>query len=141
MVSRAALPLLAIWASAACVGLDNDPEEVVLWEAQLVAEVPDLTGQAAAVSGAAGTDLGIGLNGAPPGAAYAWSARVGTCTTPGEDIGLPEDYPVLEVTDLGAAAAETHLASRFRRDGTYQVEVHQNRSDTTKVACGNLVAR
>jgi hypothetical protein len=114
------------------VGLDNDPEEVVLWEAQLVAEVPDLTGQAAAVSGAAGTDLGIGLNGAPPGAA---------CATPGEDIGLSEDYPVLEVTDLGAAAAETHLASRFRRDGTYQVEVHQNRSDTTKVACGNLVAR
>lgn len=139
---RAGLLILVCFGTTACAGLDRE-QEVTLWETQLIAEPahPELTGQAAAVSGPTGTDLGIGIVGAEPGAVHRWRARLGTCTAPGEQIGPSSDYPALEVDASGTAGAETHLGPRLRRDGTYQVEVHESASDTTRIACGDLVAR
>jgi hypothetical protein len=145
-VTRPRLPagwwLLAALGMAACVDL-NGNQDVTLWDATLTAAAghAELTGQAAAVSQNTGTDFGIGISGAQPAAEHVWTARAGSCAEPGEQIGVAIDYPVLSVSSTGSASAETHLAAHLRRDGTYHVAVQLSGSDTTRIACGDLVVR
>ena len=129
-------------AGAACVDLGGDLGTTV-WETQLAptAAYADLSGQAAAVSNSAGTDVGVAVDGAVPGDSLAWSVRLGSCATPGQQIGSDADYPALAVGDSGSALAETHFGSRLAASGQYQLTVRVSVSDTSRAACGNLAAR
>lgn len=137
---RRALLFLAAAATAACVNLGDDEPSVTLWEAQLVAELgfPGLTGQAAAVSRPDGTQVGIGIDGAEPGAEHVWGLLTGSCGQPGPQVGPESDYPVLTVGASGYAEAETQLGPRLEFTGTYHVEVRVSSADPTRVACGDL---
>jgi len=116
---------------------------VTIWETQLRPDVgyPDISGQAAAVSDVGGTSVGIGIDGATPGAQHAWGVGLGSCVAPGQQIGTDALYPVLAVSDSGTAAVETHLGARLTAGGAYHVEVRLSASDASPVACGDLVAR
>lgn len=138
-----ALALCALLA-AACVDLNSSNSQVVTWEAHLVPELthPDLTGQvAAAAQGAGGTDLGIGIEGAAPGAAHLWGVWSGTCGAPGGLLGSSEDYPALAVNDSGTASTETHIGPRLLVDSSYHAELRESASNATRIACGNLQQR
>ncbi len=133
---------LAAAGAAACVGA-TDNGTITLWETQLVAELayPGLTGQAAAVSRLGGTDVGIGIGGAEPGAAQAWRLRLGTCASPSQQIGPNSDYPELVADEEGAASVDTHLAPRLSIENSYHVEVRESSTDGSRIACGDLVGR
>ena len=139
---RAALLLLAAGA-AGCVDLGANDRATTIWETQLTPDLayPGVSGQAAAVSDAGGTPIGIGIDGAAPGAQHAWGLGLGRCATPGQQIGSSATYPVLAVSDSGTAAVETHLGARLAAGGAYHVEVRLSASDASPVACGDLVAR
>lgn len=127
--------------AAGCVDLNTPGTKVLTWQGTLVGSLshPDLTGQvAAAAQGAGGTDVGIGIAGALPGAVHVWGVGSGSCAAPGTLIGTSTDYPLLAVTDSGKASADTHLTTRFSADSTYHGELRQSTSDTTRIACGNL---
>ena len=126
-----------------CVSLEVEPPSVTLWETELWPELayPDISGQAAAVSGSAGTELGIVIQGAEPDAVHAWGLRLGSCTAPGAQIGPDSDYPELEVGSTGSASVETLLGTQLNSEGAYHVEVRVGALDATRVACGDLVAR
>lgn len=134
--------MLVAVAAIACVNLGDDTA-VTVWETQLSPEIgyPDLSGQAAAVSRSDGTSIGIGIDGAEPGAQHVWSMGLGTCATPGQQIGSDADYPELVVGVTGHAESETHLGSRLSRGGAYHVAVQLSAMDASPVACGDLVAR
>jgi hypothetical protein len=134
---------LAGAAAAGCVGLGDDELTVTIWETQLQAEVdyPGLSGQAAAVSGSDGTAVGIAIEGATPGAEHAWGLRFGSCATPSQPVGPASDYPRLVVSTAGSASVETRIGTRLSLQRTYLVDVRVSVSDTTRVACGGLVAR
>lgn len=134
--------ILAVAGAAACVApTDEDPATV--WETQLVTELayPGLTGQAAAVSRPGGTNVGIGIDGAEPGGAQAWSLRLGTCASPSQQIGPDGDYPELLADAFGSASVDTHLARRLSIENTYIVEVRESSTDGSRIACGDLVRR
>jgi hypothetical protein len=122
------------------VELATEGPSFTLWETQLRAELdyPGVTGQAAAVSGPGGTEAGVDLRGAEPGAAHAWGVRVGSCASPGQQIGPDSDYPVLEVGETGSASVNTQLAVQLSLESAYHVEVRVSASDATRVACGDL---
>jgi hypothetical protein len=138
-VLLASLPMLG---SAACVGSTDGPS-VTIWEAQLQPEltVPDFGGQAAAISEPSGTSVGILVTGAEQGAAHAWGLRLGTCATPGTQIGPASDYPELAVGLEGSAETETHLGTRLSLDQAYHIEVRVSAADDSRIACGDLAAR
>jgi ABC-type amino acid transport substrate-binding protein len=138
------LLILAAAGGAACVGLGPTEEDTItVWETQLVAEFayPGLTGQAAAISRLGGTDVGIGIDGAEPGLVHAWGVHLGTCASPGQQIGPDGDYLELVANDLGSASAETHLAPRLSIENSYHVEVRESSTDGARIACGDLVRR
>jgi hypothetical protein len=116
---------------------------VTIWESQLTPDVgyPELSGQAAAVSDAGGTAVGIGIEGAAPGAQHAWGVGLGSCATPGQQIGPDTDYPVLAVSDSGTASVEIHLGARLAQSSAYRVEVRLSATNSARVACGDLLAR
>jgi hypothetical protein len=116
---------------------------VTIWETQLAPDVayPDVSGQAAAVSDASGTTVGVGIDGASPGAQLGWGLALGSCGTPGQQVGADALYPVLAVSDSGTAASDTHLGTRLSLGSTYHVEVRVSAADPSRVACGDLVAR
>ncbi len=134
--------ILAVAGAAACVGTTAENVTSV-WETQLMAELayPGFTGQAAAVSRPGGTDVGIGIDGAEPGGAQAWSLRLGTCASPSQQIGPDGDYPELLANEFGSASADTHLALRLSIENSYNVEVRENSTDRSRIACGDLVRR
>ena len=136
------LPALVLGAAAACVG-NTDVPSVTIWETQLHAELthPDVGGQAAAVSEASGTSVGILVTGAEPGAAHTWALRQGTCAVPGTQIGPNSDYPELVVDVGGGAEQDTHLGSRLSLDQSYHIEVRVSADDDSRIACGDLMAR
>ena len=136
------LLILAAAGAAACVG-PTDEDAVTIWETQLVAELayPGLSGQAAAVSRLDGTAVGIGIDGAEPGGAHAWGLRLGSCASPSQQIGPDSDYPELLVDDLGSASVETDLGPRLSIENSYNVEVRENSTDGSRIACGDLVRR
>lgn len=127
----------------ACVDLAASDAAPTLWETALSPEIgyPDLTGQAAAVSRAQGTTIGIAIHGAEPGAQHTWKMRIGSCATPGQGIGLDTDYPALVVDGAGDASAEVALGPRLALGNSYHVEVRVSAADSSRVACGDLVAR
>lgn len=135
--------LLAAVGTAGCVDLSANDHAVTLWEAQLAPEVtyPDLSGQAAAVSGADGTEVGIAIAGATPGAQHVWGLRLGTCVAPGQQIGSDAAYPELIVSAAGTDSVETHLGAKLSAGGAYHVAVRLSASDTARVACGDLMGR
>lgn len=139
---RAGLLVLAA-VGAACVDLGTEAPSVTIWETELRAELgyPDISGQAAAVSGPSVTEAGIGIQGAEPGAVHAWGVRLGSCASPGAQIGPDGGYPELEVGETGSASAEALLAPTFSLESAYHVEVRVSSSDRSRVACGDLVAR
>ncbi|MBE0591835.1 MAG: hypothetical protein IH616_05475 [Gemmatimonadales bacterium] len=143
-MSRRHLVLLClpILGGAACVG-GTDVPAVTIWETQLDPELthPDVGGQAAAVSEPSGTSVGILVTGAEPGEVHAWGLRLGTCATPGTQIGPASDYPDLVVGLEGGAERDTHLGSRLSLDQSYHIEVRVSAADAARVACGDLVAR
>ena len=135
--------LLSALGAAACLGVNDTDSATTVWETQLTPGLayPAVSGQAAAVSQADGTSVGISIEGAEPGAAHLWGLRLGSCTTPGGQVGPDSDYPELVVGELGDASVDTHLAPRLASDGEYHVEVRLSASDTSRVACGDLVRR
>jgi hypothetical protein len=132
----ALLPFLA----AACVELTPNDTPVTTWEADLVPHVshPDLIGQVAAAVQLGGTDVGIGIEGAAPGASHLWGVRSGSCGAPGTLIGTSLDYPILVVSDSGRASAQTRLGSSLSADVSYHAELRESTTDTSRIACGNL---
>lgn len=134
--------LLAACAPA-CVPLGEDEGALTIWETQLTPEAafPGVAGQAAAVSDRDGTALGIAIDGATPGAQHVWGIRLGTCAAPGLQIGPDGDYPVLVIDDAGSAATETRIGPRLSPAGPYHIAVRVGAADTSRVACGDLVAR
>jgi hypothetical protein len=135
--------LLAALGVAACVDLGVNDRVVTLWETQLTPDVtyPGVSGQAAAVSDVGGTAVGIGMEGATPGAQHAWGVALGSCATPAQQFGPDSDYPVLAVSDSGTASVETRLGARLAGGNAYHVAVRLSASDTARVACGDLVER
>lgn len=130
--------------TAGCLDLNTAGTQAITWEAQLVSTVanPDLTGQvAAAAQGGGGTDVGIGISGAVPGAVHLWGVWSGTCALPGDLMGASADYPTLAVSDSGKASAETHLVTRLSADSSYHAELRESASNATRIACGNLQQR
>jgi hypothetical protein len=114
-----------------------------VWETELSPELgyPGFTGQAAVVSTQDGSSVGIGISGAEPGAHHTWRVRLGSCATPGQQIGLDADYPELVVDNAGAASAEVFFGPRLTIGNAYHVEVRVSAADPSRVACGDLVAR
>ena len=136
--------LLSALGAAACLGLnDTDSVSTTVWETQLTPgpAYPDVSGQAAAVSQSDGTSVGISIEGAEPEAAHLWGLRLGSCTTPGGQVGPDSDYPELAVGETGSASVETHLGPRLSLGSAYHIEVRLSASDGSRVACGDLVGR
>lgn len=140
---RTGIAILAGAWAAACVDLNVTQQAPILWDAQLTPAVgyPDLAGQGAAVSQADGTNVGIAISGAQPGAQHAWGLRIGTCAVPGQQIGLDAAYPVLAVDSAGGASVQTHLGASLAPGKQYHIAVRLSASDTTRVACGDLMER
>lgn len=140
---RAGLLLLAAAGAAACVDLDATEPAFTLWEAELRPEVsyPDFSGQAAAISDRDGTSVGMAIEGAAPGAQHAWGVRLGSCATPGQQLGSDTDYPELQAGAAGSDTVETRLGARLAPSNTYHVGVRLSAADTARVACGDLIAR
>lgn len=138
---KAVLLVVTCAALGGCVDLSGNDLQPTTWTASLVPTTahPGVAGQAAAVVSASGTDLGIGLSGAVPGAGHIWALQSGSCSVLGQQIGENADYPVLTVSDSGKAAAETVLGSRLAREGSYAVLVRMSTIDTARVACGELL--
>jgi hypothetical protein len=134
--------LIVIWA-AGCVDLAANDRTITVWETQLTPEVsyPGVSGQAAAVSDRDGTTIGIAIEGATPGGQHVWAMGLAGCAAPGQQIGPDTDYPVLVVSDSGRASVETHLGAHLARSSAYHVQVQESATDSSRVACGNLVAR
>jgi len=134
------LVLLALLA-AACVDLNSQDNTVTTWQGQLAPDLshPDLAGQVAAAVQLGGTDVGIGISGADLGAAHVWGLWTGSCRTPGNLIGISTAYPVLAVGDSGKATAQTHLGTKLSTDSTYHAELRQSVTDSTRIACGELL--
>lgn len=142
-IYRTGLILLSALGAAACIGINDTDSAPTVWETELTPErsYPGVSGQAAAVSDPNGTSTGISIEGAEPGAVHQWGLRLGGCTTPGGQVGPDSDYPELVVGELGDASVDTHLAPRLASDGEYHVAVRLSASDTSRVACGDLVRR
>ncbi|UCF41142.1 MAG: hypothetical protein JSW43_02065 [Gemmatimonadota bacterium] len=127
----------------ACVDLEDTATSTV-WEAELEAELafPDVSGEAAAVTRPeGGTAVGVDLRGAEPGAMHQWAVLLGSCASPGAQIGPDSDYPVLEVGLGGSASADTQLGLTLTLPSTYHVEVRVSATDASRVACGDLLPR
>jgi hypothetical protein len=141
-VRRAALLLIAA-AGAACVGLETEPPTTSVWEAELTAALgfPEVSGEAAAVARPDGTSAGVDIRGAEPGAVHQWGVLLGSCASPGAQIGPDSDYPGLEVGLGGSASADTQLGPTLSLGSAYHVEVRVSAADATRVACGDLVPR
>ena len=101
---------LGVTLSTACVDLNKNDVQPSTWEATLMPApaFPGLAGQAAAVVSAAGTDLGVGLSGATPGAQHTWALRLGTCALAGQQIGEDTDYPRPAVRESGRRGDPGH---------------------------------
>jgi hypothetical protein len=139
---KAALGLVVLaLVAAACVDLNTQDNTVTTWQAQLAPDIshPDLAGQVAAAVQLGGTDVGIGISGAAAGAAHVWGLWSGTCRAPRTLLGTDTDYPVLAVGDSGKASAETRLGIRLSTDSTYHAELRQSVTDSTRIACGELL--
>lgn len=136
-----ALVLLA--AMAGCVNLDVASSSPLVWNTTLAptSAYPDVSGQAAVVSQASGTSVGIQINGATAGAQHVWALRFGTCATPGQRIGDAADYPALDVSTTGTASAQTLLGLQLDASAAYLIDVRAAASDTARVACGNLIVQ
>jgi hypothetical protein len=133
---------LALLCLAGCVDLtSNDDRITTIWNAELAAEpeYPDFTGLAAALSGPRGTEATILLQGAEPGAVHTWALRLGSCTSPGQQIGPDTDYPELVAEGGGEATEDALLGPMLSRDNTYHVEARATAPDSARVVCGDLV--
>lgn len=135
--------LLLLIGGAACVDLGVNPQAATVWDSQLTPTqaFPGVSGQAAAVSQATGTSVGIDIQGGTAGAHYAWGLKLGTCASPGLQIGEDADYPALDVSATGIASSQAQFGSLLDLGHTYHVDVRVSASDPSRVACGNLVAR
>lgn len=131
---------MIIVGGGACVPLGDPNAAVTTWETTLAATFgyPGVTGQAAAVSRPNGTQLGVGMDGAPPGATLAWGLGLGTCDAPGAQVGPDSDYPELSVDLTGSVDAVTELGPQLATDQSYYVEVRASATDPARVACGDL---
>ncbi len=142
-VAGRAVVILCAALAAACLNLNGPEQQVIIWEALLAPSLahPDLMGQAALAAQLNGTDAGIGIRGATPGAVHTWRVRIGTCAAPGDGIGPQSDYPELVVTQLGEASADMRIGHRLSTDTTYYAEVRASSTDTARVACGDFQQR
>jgi hypothetical protein len=137
------LLLLIGGAGWACVDLGVSPQTATVWDSQLTPTqaFPGISGQAAAVSQATGTSVGVDLQGGTAGAHHAWGLNLGTCAAPGMQIGEDADYPALDVSATGTASSQAQFGALLDLGHSYHVSVRVSASDTSRVACGNLVAR
>jgi hypothetical protein len=138
-------PLIALVAAlqiTACADLGvNDERQTTLWNTDMQPEpaFAGLSGQAAAVSQISGTDATILLQGAQPTTEFAWGLRLGTCASPGQQIGPDNDYPEMVADDQGGATADAALGPMLRLDESYHIEARMPDSEgRTRVACGDL---
>lgn len=142
--NRVALALLLLVGGAACVNLGGvAPPAPTVWNAQLIPTqaYPGVSGQGAAISQAGGTTLGVEVHGGAPGAHYAWGLELGSCVTPGQQIGEDADYPSLNVDGTGDASGQAQFGSFLNVGSQYHIVVRLSASDTSRVACGNMTAQ
>lgn len=143
LTRRGGLLLVAALGATGCVDLRANDPGLTIWETQLAAELayPDFSGEAAALSDRSGTVIGIAIRGATTGAHHVWGLRLNDCAAPGQQVGSDVDYPELVVSAGDTASVETILGARLVGGGAYHVAVRVSASDTSRVACGDLVAR
>ena len=136
-----ALGFGALVLQTACADLGiNDDRRTTLWNADLQPEsaYPGLSGQAAAVSQIDGTRVSILLLGADPGASFVWGLRLGTCETPGQQIGADTEYPELVVDSQGEATEDASLGIQLALEQSYHVDARVPAPDDSRVLCGDL---
>lgn len=124
---------------AACPSLSGPTTGVTLWQATLRADSghAGLSGQAALAAQVGGTDAGIGIAGATPGATLTWQVRVGDCVAPGPGVAALAAFPVLTVGSGGDANATMHIGRLLSADTAYYAEVRQA-TDSTRILCGEF---
>lgn len=130
---------LSVWVSCADLGI-NDDRRTTIWNGVLQPE-PDyagLSGQAGALSRVDGTLATIIIQGAQPGASFAWGLRIGTCDDPGTQIGPDTDYPELVAGGTGEVTENAALGPRLSIDQNYHVEARIPESGGARVGCADL---
>jgi Cu-Zn family superoxide dismutase len=81
----------------------------------------------------------IELDGDVPGALRPWHVHFGTCSTGGDIVGPPGDYPALAIGGDGSASASATIAFELDVNAAYHVNVHLSPAAmATLIACGDL---
>ena len=124
---------------AACPSLNGPATGVTLWQATLRPDSghPGLSGQAALAAQVGGTDAGIGIAGAAPGAMLTWQVRVGDCAAPGPGVSALSAFPELTVGSDGSATGQMRIGHLLSADTAYYAEVRQT-TDSTRILCGEF---
>lgn len=127
-------------ALAACPTLNGPPTSVTVWQAQLQADSAHrgLSGQAALAAQLGGTDAGIGISGAQPGAVLTWQVRVGDCVAAGPSVASASAFPELTVGTDGGASADMRIGHLLSADTAYYAEVRDTGTDTARILCGEF---
>lgn len=129
--------------------LDVTRSEPILWEGELqsTGATPELNGLVAAISRDRSTETSIQVTGGEDGDRWIWRLRHGTCEDPGEVVGAPAAFPVLEATaetepdlpgSIVKATGETVLAEVLGSSGDYHASVAGEDATETILACGAL---
>lgn len=119
----------------------TEPPETLFWEGTFIAEAngpASLNGSAAMVALRSHSQLGVGIQGAPPSIEYGWVLRNGTCATPGNAVAPASAFPALDVNSNGDVDLEVAIERRLT--GTdYAVQVIENADGSGEVlACADL---
>lgn len=111
------------------------------WSAGLkgMGNFASVTGQVKANVLEGRTQASISLTGATAGGQHPWMIHEGTCSMPGQAVGMASDYPLISVQNDGRGTASANVMARLDEAKDYVVVVHASQSDmTTVVACGDL---
>ena len=85
------------------------------------------------------TMASITINNATAGGQHPWMIHEGTCSMPGQAVGMASDYPLVSIASDGRGTASANIMARLDEAKQYVVVVHASQSDmTTVVACGEL---
>lgn len=126
---------------AAC---DDDspttPPPTTTWTAEFSG-----TGEYAAVTGATEVAAGVQTSsalvavvGAEAGDAFAWYIAEGSCAEPGNALGEPGNYGLIEADGEGEGAATAAIGATLDNEETYHVELYLADDAAVTVACSAL---
>ncbi len=138
---------LAAVVLAACSSAGNDTgdidpvsDQIGDWDSN-IQPVGNFTvrGTAKAQSVGVGTGVTISITGATGGAQHPWHVHRGVCGDNGPIVGDPGNYPVLNASTEGNAAANATIGTALNERESYYVNVHNSPTDLgTIVGCGKL---